>query len=177
MASIYMRVAGLQVEGAATMKDLKTAEGTNEGWFAINSYSWGGARNVSMDIGNATNADSGMVGVSEVSVTKEVDGASEDLLCYLFNPGKEGKTVEVAFTKPSNDGQGVDVYFQVKLEKARLVTYNVSGTDGSQPYESLSLSYTSISQKHNYETEGGDISTSGGVVTYDIPAGKMTSGK
>ncbi|ASI96978.1 type VI secretion system tube protein Hcp [Vibrio parahaemolyticus] len=176
MASIYMRVSGLQVEGAATIGQLETAEGKNDGWFAINSYSWGGVRNVAMDIGNGTNADSGMVGVSEVSVTKEVDGASEDLLSYLFNPGKEGKTVEIAFTKPSNDGQGADVYFQVKLEKARLVSYNVSGTDGSQPYESLSLSYTSISQKHHYEKEGGELQ-SGGVVTYDLPTGKMTSGK
>jgi type VI secretion system secreted protein Hcp len=52
----------------------------------------------------------------------------------------------------------------------------VSGTDGSQPYESLSFSYTSISQKHHYEKEGGELQ-SGGVVTYDLPTGKMTSGK
>ena len=136
----------------------------------------GGVRNVAMDIGNGANADSGMVGVSEVSVMKGVDGASEDLLSYLFNPGKDGKTVEIVFTKPSNDGQGVNVYFQIKLERARMVSYSVSGTDGSQPYESLSFSYTSISQKHHYENEGGELQ-SGGVVTYDLPTGKMTSGK
>ena len=176
MASIYMRVSDLQVEGAATIGQLETAEGKNDGWFAINSYAWGGARNVAMDIGNSTNADSGMVGVSEVSVTKEVDGASEDLLSYLFNPGKDGRTVEIAFTKPANEGQGVEVYFQIKLEKARLVSYNVSGTDGSQPFESLSLSYTSISQKHHYEKVGGEL-PSGGVVTYDLPPGKTPAGQ
>ncbi|CAH8207551.1 Hcp1 family type VI secretion system effector [Vibrio aestuarianus] len=176
MASIYMRVSGLQVEGAATIGQLETAESKKDGWFAISSYSWGAVRNVSMDIGNANNADSGMVAMSEVNVAKQVDGASEDLLSFLFSPGKEGKTVEIAFTKPKSDGQGTDVYFQVKLEKARLVSYNVSGSDGSQPYESLSFSYVEISQKHHYEKDGGELQ-SGGVVTYDLPTGKMTSGK
>lgn len=176
MASMYMRVEGLTIKGAATMDTIKTEVGKTDGWFAINSYSWGGVRNVAMDIGNGTNADSGMVGVSEISVTKEVDGASESLLSYLFNPGEAGKTVEIAFTKPKSDGQGAQVYFQVKLDKARLVSYNVSGSDGSQPFESLALSYTAISQKHHFEDEGGKM-TAGGIVTYDLPTGKMTSGK
>ncbi|MGF1844782.1 MULTISPECIES: type VI secretion system tube protein Hcp [Vibrio] len=175
MASIYMRVEGLNVTGGATIKDVKALEGKDDGWFAISSYSWGGVRNVAMDIGNSNNADSGMVAMSEVNVSKQVDGASEDLLSYLFNPGKEGRTVEVAFTKPQNDGQGADVYFQVMLKNARLVSYNVSGSDGSQPYESLALSYIEISQKHNYEKEGGEM-VSGGLVTYSLPLGKMTSG-
>ncbi|ELR67270.1 Putative protein ImpD [Photobacterium marinum] len=175
MASIYMRVDGLDVKGGATIEELQTEQGKKEGWFAIKSYSWGGVRNVAMDIGNGNNADSGMVALSEVNVSKEVDGASEDLLSFLFNPGKEGRTVEIAFTKPSSDGQGADVYFQVMLKNARLVSYNVSGSDGSQPYESLSLSYVDISQKHHYEKEGGEM-VSGGIVTYNLPTGKMTSG-
>ena len=69
MASIYMRVSGLQVEGAATIGQLETAEGKNNGWFAINSYSWGGVRNVAMDIGNGTNADSGMVEYLQLPVS------------------------------------------------------------------------------------------------------------
>jgi type VI secretion system secreted protein Hcp len=175
MASIYMRVEGLDVKGGATITDVKALEGKDELWFAISSYSWGAVRNVAMDIGNSNNADSGMVAMSEVNVSKQVDGASEDLLSYLFNPGKEGKTVEIAFTKPQHDGQGAEVYFQIKLTKARLVSYNVSGSDGSQPYESLALSYIEISQKHNYEKDGGDM-VSGGIVTYNLPIGKMTSG-
>ncbi|MDE1211223.1 type VI secretion system tube protein Hcp [Vibrio aestuarianus] len=175
MASIYMRVEGLNVTGGATATDVEGLESKKDGWFAISSYSWGAVRNVSMDIGNANNADSGMVAMSEVNVAKQVDGASEDLLSFLFSPGKEGKTVEIAFTKPKSDGQGTDVYFQVKLEKARLVSYNVSGSDGSQPYESLSFSYVEISQKHHYEKDGGEL-VSGGLVSYSIPLGKMTSG-
>ncbi|KLN65977.1 type VI secretion system tube protein Hcp [Vibrio tubiashii] len=177
MASIYMRISGFNFEeGAATIEKIKTENGESTDWFAIQSYAWGGARNVAMDIGNATNADGGMVGVSEVSVTKVVDAASEALLSYLFAPGKDGRDVEIAFTKPADAGKGVEVYFQIKLEKARLVSYNVSGTDGSQPYESLSLSYTKISQKHHFESTGGDLKP-GGIVTYDLPTGIMESGQ
>ncbi|MBE8166783.1 MAG: type VI secretion system tube protein Hcp [Shewanella sp.] len=170
MASIYMRIDGVDVKGGATIEGL---DGT--GWFAVRSYSWGGVRNVAMDIGNGNNADAGMVALSEVNLTKQVDGASEDLLSYLFNPGKEGKIVEIAFTKPEADGSGAKLYFQIKLTQARLVSYNVTGSDGSQPNESIALSYTEISQKHNYELEGGEVKE-GGIVTYNLPQGKLLSG-
>ena len=115
MASIYMRIDGVQVSGGATIEGLP-----GEGWFAISSYSWGAVRSVAMDIGNGTNADSGMVAMSEVNISKEADGASEDLLSFLFSPGPEGKDVEIVFTKPARDGSGADIYFQVKLDKARF---------------------------------------------------------
>ena len=170
MASIYMQIKGVDVKGGATVEGLD-----GKGWFALSSYSWGGVRNVAMDIGNGTNAVGGMVALSEVNLTKEVDGASEDLLTYLFNPGKDGKEIEIVFTKSLPDGAGVVFYFQVKLLQARLVSYNVSGSDGSQPQESFSLSYTEISQKHNYELEGGELKD-GGLVTYNLPQGKLLSG-
>jgi type VI secretion system secreted protein Hcp len=165
-----MRIDGVDVKGGATVQGLE-----GSGWFAINNYSWGAVRNVSMDIGNGNNADSGMVALSEVNVSKQIDGATEDLLSFLFSPGKEGKTVEVAFTKPEADGSGAKLYFQVKLSRARLVSYNVHGSDGSQPTETISLSYVEISQKHNYELEGGEIKD-GGIVTYNLSQGKLLSG-
>ncbi|WP_087024139.1 Hcp family type VI secretion system effector [Thaumasiovibrio subtropicus] len=170
MASIFMRIDGVDVKGGATITGLE-----GSGWFALASYSWGGNRNVAMDIGNANNADSGMVSVNEITITKQVDGASEDLLSFLFNPGKEGKTVEIAFTKPESAGQGAIVYFQIKLSNSRLVSYNVTGTDGVQPTETVSLAYVEISQKHNYELEDGEMKD-GGIVTYNIPQGKLLSG-
>jgi type VI secretion system secreted protein Hcp len=170
MASIYMRIVNVNVDGGATVEGLP-----GEGWFALSSYSWGAMRNVAMDIGNGTNADSGMVAMSEVNLTKEVDGASEDLLSFLFSPGPEGKEVEIVFTKPARDGSGADIYFQVKLEKARLVSYNVSGSDGVQPSESITLSYVQLDQLHWHEDNAGKMEK-GGLVSYHVPQGKMLSG-
>jgi type VI secretion system secreted protein Hcp len=165
-----MRMEGVQVNGGATIEGLESS-----GWFALTSYNWGAVRSVAMDIGNGTNADSGMVAMSEVNVTKEADGASEDLLSFLFSPGPEGKSVEIVFTKPDPSGSGAVVYFRINLLKARLVSYNISGSDGSQPSESISLSYTQLEQQHSFEDEGGAL-TEGGIVTYDVPLGKMISG-
>ncbi|OAN17819.1 hypothetical protein A3K86_02550 [Photobacterium jeanii] len=170
MASIYMRIEGVKVEGGATVEGLP-----KDGWFALNSYSWGAVRQVAMDIGNGNNADSGMVAMSEVNITKEVDGASEDLLSFLFNPGAEGKDVDIVFTKPARDGSGAEIYFQVGLKKARLVSYNVSGSDGSQPFESIALSYIQLDQKHKHEADGGKM-VDGGLVSYHVPQGKLLSG-
>lgn len=170
MASIYMRIEGVEVKGGATIEGIPGV-----GWFALSSYNWGAVRSVAMDIGNGTNADSGMVAMSEVNVTKEADGASEPLLSFLFSPGAEGKNVEIVFTKPASDGAGAVIYFQVKLDKARLVSYNISGSDGSQPSESLSLSYIQLDQLHWREDAGGKLEK-GGIVSYNVPQGKMLSG-
>ncbi|RSD32062.1 Hcp family type VI secretion system effector [Vibrio pectenicida] len=175
MASIYMRIDGFTSDGSATVKEIKTKNGKNKGWFALNSFTWSGSRKVAMDVGNMTNADSGKVAFSKVRVSKEVDGASEDLLSFLFAPGEKGKTVEIAFTKPSRLGKGKEVYFQLKLEEARLVNYSVYGVKGSQPLERMSLSYTVIHQKHSYEASGGDLKD-GGLVTFDLKEGEMKSG-
>lgn len=170
MASIYMRIEGVDVKGGATVVGL-----TGDNWFAIESYNWSAARNVAMDIGNGNNADSGMVAIQPISIAKQIDGASEDLLSYLFNPGKDGKTVEIAFTKPEADGSGAKVYFQIKLSKARLISYTVGGYEGSQPHEMITLSYIEIAQKHSYELEGGELKE-GGIVTYNVSQGKLLSG-
>lgn len=169
MASIYMRLDGVDVQGGATVDGLD-----GQGWFALLGYSWGGMRGVKMDIGNGNNTDSGVVALSEVNVTKQMDGASDALLSFFFVPGKEGKEIEIAFTKPSVQGEGVDVYYQVKLDKARLVSYNISGSEGGQPIESMSLSYVEISHKHNHENEGGEL-IDGGIVAFNVPFGKVTS--
>ena len=170
MASIYMRVDGVKVKGGATVEGLP-----QDGWFALNSYSWGAVRQVAMDIGSGNNADSGMVAMSEVSITKELCGASEDLLSFLFSPGVEGKDVDIVFTKAARDGSGAEIYYQVGLKKARVVSYNLSGSDGSQPFESISLSYIQVDKKHRHELDGGKLED-GGLVSYNVPQGKLISG-
>ena len=170
MANIYMRMDGVTVTGGATIEGLK-----GDGWIALTSYNWGAHRNVAMDIGNGNNADSGMSAMSEVVVTKECDGSSGSLLSYLFKPGNEGKTVEFVFTKPGTDGSGAAQYLQVKLTNARLVSYTINGNDGYQPHERIAFSYVEIYQRHDFELEGGEVKQ-GGIVTYNVPKGKLLSG-
>lgn len=171
MASIYMRIDGLNsIKGAATVGEI----GGKKGFFAIDTMSWGANRGVSVDVGNANNADKGMVSLDSVSVSRASDGASPHLTTFLFAPGAEGKTVEILLTKPSRDGAGADPYLVLTMEKARIASYNVSGSDGNLPVEDYSLTYTTLTLVYYHEGDGGKIEK-GDTVKFDCTTGKLES--
>lgn len=171
MASIFMRIDGLtDVKGAATVEDI----GGKKGFFAINSMNWSAARSVSVNIGNANNADTGTISSNPISISRASDGASPYLTTFLFAPGKDGRTIEIVLTKPDRGGEGVVPYLIVTLEGARVADYAVSGFDGGLPDESFSLVYTSVSQVYYYEDQDGTISK-GDTVKFDCPTAKLVS--
>lgn len=171
MASIYMRIDGLDdIKGAATVGDI----GGKKGFFAISTMNWGANRGVSVDVGNANNADKGMVSLDAIDITRSSDGASPHLTTFLFAPGTDGKTIDILLTKPSRDGAGADPYLVITLEKARLANYNVAGSDGMLPVENLSLTYTTLTLVYYNEGDGGKIEK-GDTVKFDCTTGKLES--
>ncbi|MEZ8825921.1 type VI secretion system tube protein Hcp [Vibrio amylolyticus] len=170
MASIFMRIDGTSPKGAATVDKI----GGKDGFFAIDSLSWSAVRGVGIDVGNANNADKGMVALGEVNINRVCDGASPFLTTFLYAPGGEGKTIEVIMTKPNREGSGADPYLIVTLSAARMSSYNMSATDGSLPSESFSLTYTQISKAYYIEGEGGKIDK-GPEVGFDATQAKVTS--
>jgi len=171
MSSIYMRIEGLEtIQGAATIGEI----GGKKGFFSIDSLSWGAVRAVTVDIGNANNADQGMVGLGELSISRESDGASPYLNTFLFSPGAEGKTVEIMITKPSRTGAGVDPYMVITVDKSRISSYNIGCGDGSLPSESFSLAYAVLSLVYYYEDEAGTINK-GDTIKYDVPTATLGS--
>ncbi|MGV1720324.1 type VI secretion system tube protein Hcp [Vibrio furnissii] len=171
MASIYMRIDGLDnIKGAATIGDI----GGKKGFFAIDTMNWGANRGVSVDVGNANNADKGMVSLDAVSVTRNSDGASPHLTTFLFAPGAEGKTVEILLTKPSRDGAGSEPYMVLTLEKARIASYNIHGSDGNLPVEDFAMTYTTLTKVYYQESTGGKIEK-GDTVKFDCTTGKLES--
>lgn len=174
MANMYMKIGDHTIKGAATADHTGGDGLAKQGWFAIRSFSWGAVRSVGMDIGNGLNRDSGMVAMSEMQVTKEMDGSSEVILSRMYVPGEKGDVVDIIVTKPDRSGQGASVYLQIQLEEARIVNYGVSATDGSTPSENIALAYSKVNIKHWHETEGGKLEA-GGDVTYDLPTGKAES--
>ena len=174
MANMFMKLGEAQSKGEATAEYTGGDSVSAKGWFAIRSFSWGAARSVSMDIGNGMNRDSGMVAMSEITVSKEMDGASENILSRMYVPGDNGDTVDIIVTKPDRSGQGSQVYLQIQLSNARIVNYSLSAADGATPFESLALAYSKVKVKHWNEGEGGKLEA-GGDVTYDLPTGKAES--
>ena len=54
MATLFMRIdKNDDIKGGATVEKI----GGKEGWFALQSVSWSGARGVNIEIGNAENRD------------------------------------------------------------------------------------------------------------------------
>mgnify|MGYP000017222242 FL=1 len=170
MASIFMRIDGTTPKGAATVEKI----GGKDGFFALDSVSWSAVRGVGIDVGNANNADQGMVALGEVNMTRGCDGATPHLTTFLYAPGPEGRTVEVVMTKPNREGSGADPYLILTLKMARMSSYNMSGTDGSLPSESFSLTYTEISKAYYIEADGGKIEK-GPEVGFDATTAKVTS--
>jgi type VI secretion system secreted protein Hcp len=171
MATIFMRIDGIDtINGAATIGEV----GGKKGFFAIDSLSWGAVRGVTVDVGNANNADQGMVGLGELSVSRQSDGASPLLTTFLFSPGAEGKTCEIMITKPSREGNGADPYLVITVEKSRIASYNVGCGDGSLPSESFSLAYATMSLTYYYEDDAGTIQK-GDVIKYDVPTATLSS--
>lgn len=171
MASIFMRIDGIDsIKGAATIGDI----GSKKGFFAIDNMSWGAVRGVNIDVGNANNADQGMVALGELNISRVSDGASPHLTTLLFAPGPEGKTIDLLLTKPSRTGDGADPYLIITLEKARMSNYNVSCSDGVLPQESFSLTYTIVSLVYYNETDGGEIQK-GDTIKYDVTTAKLES--
>lgn len=170
MASIFMRIDGTKPKGGATIEKI----GGKDGFFAIDTVSWGAVRGVGIDVGNADNSDQGMVALGELSISRGCDGASPHLTTFLYAPGGEGKTVEVVMTKPNREGSGADPYLIITIKEARISNYNMSGSDGSMPNESFALTYTEISKAYYIEGQGGKIEK-GPEVGFDATKAKVTS--
>ena len=165
MANMFMKLGDFKPKGAGT--SILSGEGDAPGgWFAITSLNWGcGRKGLVMDVGNQNNRDTGDLGFDYVVVSKEMDGASENILSRLYVPGDDGDIVDVFVTK--RFGNENKIYFHIQLSQSRVCTYNFSVSDGIIPLETFSLSYSKIQLKHWNELPGGKLEA-GGDVTYNL---------
>ncbi|MCL9783149.1 type VI secretion system tube protein Hcp [Vibrio sp. S4M6] len=170
MAGLYMTIDGYTPKGAATVEDI----GGKKNLIAIDSLSWSAVRGVGIDVGNANNADQGMVALGEINFSRGADGASPYLTTFLYSPGDTGKKVEFVVSKPDRGGKGMVPVMLITLTEARVSSYNMGCNDGSLPSESVSLVYSTITKAYYYEDEGGKI-TKGPEVAFDVPKGQATS--
>ena len=174
---------GTVFEGGDSMKN----EGT---WCAISSFGFSGARNVSMPMGKQQGIiDAGMQGFSAVGITKELDEFSEILLSRLIapklNPGVKPKNI-----KPGKFNIGGDTYsiivvcaaamamrviLQLTLMNCHLITYNVGGSNGSMPFESLQLAYSRLDIQYSRWLPDNSDFKAGGSVSYDLPSNEAIS--
>lgn len=167
--AIYMKLDKLdKITGAATVPDISGKKGL----FVVGSINWGAGRPINIQVGSSTNAETGSVSISDVSISRACDGASPYLQTYFFQPGGKGRTVDFLITKSDRAGSGLIPSMIVTIEEARMTSYmlNASGA----PSEDFSLAFTSLAVTHYTEEDDGTVKK-GDTIKFDLATAKLVS--
>ena len=139
-----------------------------EKWIELTSFQWGVGRGIGSAMSGQASRESSIPSVSEIVVTKRMDGSSPGLWTDSV-AGQLNTTVKIAFTTTS---QGATTQFlNYELTNTGLSGYSVS-SGGDMPTESLSLNFTKVV----WSFTGTDPSVAGTPVTqgYDLTLAKTT---
>jgi type VI secretion system secreted protein Hcp len=139
-----------------------------EKWIELTSFQWGVGRGIGSAMSGQASRESSIPSVSEIVVTKRMDGSSPGLWTDSV-AGQLNTTVKIAFTTTS---QGATTQFlNYELTNTGLSGYSLS-SGGDMPTESLSLNFTKVV----WSFTGTDPSVSGTPVTqgYDLTLAKTT---
>ena len=123
-----------------------TAKGY-EDWIAIDSFSFGVGRAISMEAGAMANREATRPSISEVTLSKHIDAASGGLFKASVS-GDEGVVAEIHIVQTG--ANAVEKYAVYKLEDAIISSYSISATSGGAPMESISLSFAKIEAELNH---------------------------
>ena len=133
--AIYMKFGS--VNGAVTTKGF-------EKWIELSSFQWGVGRAVGTAARGSTNREGSEPSISEVTVTKVMDVASNALFSDAVG-GDFSTTVQLKFTTTTKDT--VTTYLKYELSNTGISGYSVS-SGGDNPNESLSLNFTKVMITH-----------------------------
>ena len=132
--AVYMKFG--DIKGNVT-----EAEHTN--WIEINSLQWGVGRGISTPTGSAQNREASSPSVSEVVITKEMDGSSTGLFLESVK-GTKGTEVKIDLVQTGDPSR---TFTRYTLTNALVSGYSVS-SGGDRPSESISLNFTKIEFKY-----------------------------
>ena len=139
---IYMHIEGIKGE---------VTESKHKDWVEIGSVQFGVGRAISSAVGAGKTREASLPSVSEITVTKMMDGASVEMFKWAVG-GSEGKKVKIDFV--STGGKESQTYLLLELEKVMLSGYSMS-SGGDKPSESCSLNFTKILYKYVQQDETG----------------------
>ena len=131
--AIYLKYEG--IDGEAT-------HDTHKKWIDVQSLSFGTGRGISTPAGSTANREASEPNISEVVISKLLDGSSPKLFTESVT-GTAGKKVEIHLVSTGNPG---NTYVEYVLTNALISGYSVS-SGGDRPSESLSINFTKIEFK------------------------------
>ena len=136
----------------------------------ISSFQWGVGRGIGSPTGASGNREASTPSVSEITVTKNLDNASGNLLKEALGSGGKA-TLVISFVR--TDGTtGADVYMEITLSDTMISGYSLS-SGGDKPSESLSFNFVKIEVKFTPMKADGSKG-SPFPVTYDLGLQKLS---
>ena len=151
--AIYLKFG--KIDGSVTTKGF-------EKWIELQSFQWGVGRGVNSATGSDVNREASAPSISEITVTKSFDEASNKLLMDVL-AGQLDAKVEIKLTTTTKNE--TTEFLTYTLEKCGLSGYSVS-SGGDRPMESLSLNFTKISVTNKSIDSGGKAQPD--TVGYDL---------
>ena len=119
----------------------------HEKWIEVHSLQWGTGRAINNASASGADREGSTPSVNEISVSKDTDGASPNLLraSLGLKPADEGKTVNIDFRK--TDTSKPEPYLQFTLTNCLVSGYSLS-SGGDRPSESVQLNFTKVEFKN-----------------------------
>lgn len=155
--AIYLKYEG--IDGEATHDSHKK-------WIDVGSLQFGLGRGISTPSGSTANREASEPSVSEVTISKLMDGSSPKLFTESAT-GAVGKKVEIHLVSTGSPGV---TYVEYTLTNALISGYSIS-SGGDRPSESVSINFTKIEYKfipYDDKNKAGTPVT----VSYDLSSTK-----
>ena len=159
--AIFLNFNGNKPKGNVTAKGY-------EGWIKIDDFQFAVSRGVSMEAGNTSNREVTYPHISEITVTKVMDGASTGLFKEALS-GAKGCTVLIDVVKT---GAGnLETYVSYEFEDCLISNYEMESYSNSAPEENISISFAKLTMTYT----AGDRANQSGTperVGYDLASAK-----
>ena len=145
-----------------------TAKGF-EDYMSLYSMQFGIGRAVTMEVGEMNNRDSGRPSISEVTVSKQMDGAS----AMIFKDSLSGRSMPKLLVELVRTGaeSGFSKFVSYELCDVILSSYSISAGDSGAPIENLCFSFSKIIMTHASSDKSNKEGTNV-IVGYDLASGE-----
>lgn len=135
---------------------------------AIDSFSFGIGRGITMEAGNMANREASRPSVSEVVISKPADNSATAIFKESVT-GAAGKKVSLKFVQTGADK--VTEFMTYDLEDVLVSGYSISAGAEGDPIETISLSFSKIMVNYN-DFDKNNASASPQRVGYDLTSAR-----
>jgi len=110
---------------------------------------------------------------SDLSVTKYIDSATDDLLKNIWTGKQIDKATITCYRSDGNDANKPVDYLVIVMEKVIVSNYSVSGGAGDLPVENLSFNYGKITYTYKPQKEADGTGGAAQPISCDLMINKV----